>query len=409
MNWRSSFKFRSLGVAAAVLAAPLPFASATDWLQFRGPDFQGKAQTTALPKEWGPEKNVAWRIELPGKGPSGPIVVDGKVIVTSSGGDARQQDRAYVEAYSEATGERLWRRQFWSTGRPYSHPLSANAAPTPVSDGERVYAFFSSNDLYCLTLEGDLVWYRGLGYDHPKAANDVGMSSSPVIAGDVVVVQIENQGDSFVAGVDRLTGETRWRLARPAEANWGSPISFRTGDTDAVLVVSRVGALAVRADNGETLWSWEGAGSSISSSVLIGNRVLVPYNGLVLTDVSSAPPQDVWVNERMRPSNTSPIVDGDRIYMLSGNGVLAALDLATGERLWQLRMNGSFWSTPLIADGYLYAFSQAGVAQIVKLGAESGEVVAEYDLAETILASPAASDTGLYIRSDSALWKFATE
>ncbi|MEZ6108579.1 MAG: PQQ-binding-like beta-propeller repeat protein [Pirellulaceae bacterium] len=114
-------------------------------------------------------------------------------------------------------------RRFWATGRPFSHPTSANAAPTPVSDGERIYAFYSSNDMVCLTLDGDLVWYRGLTFDYPKAANDVGMASSPVIAGDVVVVQIENQGDSFVAGIDRLTGETRWRHAAPRKPTGARP------------------------------------------------------------------------------------------------------------------------------------------------------------------------------------------
>jgi len=392
-----------------LFAAVATHGEAGDWLQFRGPDAAGNAATQKLPTEWGPGKNVAWRVDLPGRGPASPIVVAGRVIVTSSGSDGRQQDRVQVEAYSAATGERLWQRRFDATGRPFSHPTSANAAPTPVSDGERIYAFFSSNDLACLTLDGDLVWYRGLTFDHPKAANDVGMSSSPVIAGDVVVVQIENQGDSFVAGIDRLTGEPRWRQERAAEANWGSPVAFRLGEIDYCLVVSRVGATAYRASDGEVFWNREGSGSSVSSSVVLGDRLLLPLDGLLLTDLSSGEPTDVWANSRMRASNTSPVVAGERIYLLSGTGVLTAVNLSDGERAWQLRVGGSYWSTPVIAGDHLYAFSEAGMAVIVKLGPDGGEVVAEYDLAESILASPAVADSALFIRTEKALWKFATE
>ena len=108
-------------------------------------------------------------------------------------------------AIDQHTGKQRWRRSFWATGRTYTHPTSSNAAPTPVSDGQYIYAFYSSNDLACLDLSGNLMWYRGLAHDYPKAGNDVGMASSPAIAGDVVVVQIENQGDSFASGIDRLS------------------------------------------------------------------------------------------------------------------------------------------------------------------------------------------------------------
>jgi len=398
-------------VSVALLGAAFPTAAvvASDWLQFRGPDFAGNAATEKLPTEWGPDKNVAWRVDLPGRGPSSPIVVDGRVIVTSSGGEGRQEDRIYVDAYSAETGERLWTRRFDATGRPFSHPSSSNAAPTPVSDGERVYAFFSSNDLACLSVDGDLIWYRGLTYDYPKAANDVGMASSPVLAGDVVVVQIENQGDSFVAGIDKRTGETRWRHERAAEANWGSPIAFRSGEVDYALVVSRKGATAYRADDGTVAWDRPGAGSSISSSVVLGDRLLLPYDGLLLLDVSGEAPADVWSSPRMRPSNTSPVVSGNTIYLLSSSGVLTGVDLSTGERAWQARVGGSFWSTPVVSGDHLYAFSEAGMAIIVRLDGANSENVAEYDLGAPILASPAAAGDALFVRTDNALWKFSTK
>jgi outer membrane protein assembly factor BamB len=399
------------GLTTLALLSLTPSSQGTDWLEFRGKDYQANANGAALPKSLNEEDNVAWRVELPARGPAGPIIVGDRVIVTSSGGEGRQQDRMHINCYSTKTGEELWHHQFWATGRPFSHPTSANAAPTPASDGERIYAFFSSNDLVCVDLEGQLQWFCGLTYDYPKAANDVGMSSSPTIAGDVVVVQIENQGDSFVAGLNKLTGETLWRQPRTQSAAWASPIAYKVDGVDYVLVLGRDGATGYRARDGEIAFKMAGSGSTVSSAVKLGEQLLLPFDGLTLIDptkLTDGQPTVLWNSNRLRPSNTSPVVDGTTGYLLSSNGVLTSCDLTDGSRGFQARVDGNYWSTPVVANGYLYAFSQQGTAKIVKLG-EEPEVVSEIELGETILASPAVNEDGLFIRTDNALWKLTAE
>ena len=125
------------------------------------------------------------------------------------------------------SGKLEWEQTFRATGRPFCHPTSANAAPSPASDGQRIFAFFSSNDLACLSLSGELLWYRGLGYDYPKAGNDVGMASSPVVVDGTVIVKVEAQGDSFAAAIDAETGKNLWRIERPQMSNWASPLVIR--------------------------------------------------------------------------------------------------------------------------------------------------------------------------------------
>ena len=147
--------------------------------------------------------------------------VSGRVIATSASGAS--QDRLHVHAFDAASGKSLWERQFWATGRTLCHPTSSVAACSPMSDGQRIFAFFSSNDLVCLDLNGNLLWYRGLTLDYPTAANDVGMSSSPLVVDGTVIVQVENKGDSFAAGLDAETGQTRWKIPRKPEMNWTSP------------------------------------------------------------------------------------------------------------------------------------------------------------------------------------------
>lgn len=408
---RLNRRFILTGLIPVALLSLTPASQGSDWLEFRGKDHQANANGAALPKSLSQEENVAWRVELPARGPAGPIIVGDRVIVTSSGGEGRQQDRMHINCYSTKTGEELWHHQFWATGRPFSHPTSANAAPTPASDGERIYAFFSSNDLVCLDLDGQLLWFCGLTYDYPKAANDVGMSSSPTLAGDVVVVQIENQGDSFVAGLDKLTGETLWRQPRTQSAAWASPIAYQVDGVDYVLVLGRDGATGYRARDGEVAFKLAGSGSTVSSAVNLGNKLLLPFDGLTLIDptqMTDGQPTVLWNSNRLRPSNTSPVVDGTTGYLLSSNGVLTSCDLTDGSRGFQARVDGNYWSTPVVANGYLYAFSQQGTAKIVKLG-EEPEVVSEIELGETILASPAVNEDGLFIRTDNALWKLTAE
>ena len=241
------------------IGAGLVACCGADWNQFRGPDTRSVA-SAVLPTDWSNDSNVAWRKELPGRGPSGPIVVDGRVFVTCSSGV--KQDRLHVVCYDADSGELLWHRQIWANGRTMTHPTSSTAAPTPASDGQHVFAFYSSNDLICYDLDGNLKWYRALGKDYPKAGNDIGMASSPVVAGGTVVVQVENQGDSFAAGIDVETGLNRWRIDRKKSANWTSPIAMKTkSGIDVVLLKSDEGVTARDILTGDEVWSYEiGAG-----------------------------------------------------------------------------------------------------------------------------------------------------
>ena len=379
-----------------------------DWPGFRGVGGNSVATDASPPTEVR-KQQVAWKMELPGRGPSSPIVVDGKVFVTCSGGT--KQDRLYVVSFDAESGEELWRRQMWATGRTASHPSSANAAPTPVSDGEAVYAFFSSNDLACYELDGTLRWYRGLAFDYPKAGNDVGMAASPIVVGDVVIVQIENQGDSFAAAIDRATGKTVWRIARDPVANWSSPVPLTKVGEDspsAVLLQSPSGLTAVDATSGSVLWKNDKACDGISSAISQPGRVyFASSEGVSALDTTKSKPTSIWNANRLRPGAASAILDGNLIYAINRSGVLSCANAADGKGLWQQRLKGSFWGTPAIADGHLYAVSQEGDLQIVRLGEDMAEVVSEFSLGETVQGSPAIAGNAIFVRSDKHLWKFS--
>jgi outer membrane protein assembly factor BamB len=367
------------------------------------------AAKSQIPTQWNDKEkeNIAWKVPLVGRGPSSPIIVGDRVYLTSSTG--ARQEKLVVTAIETKNGAEAWRRQFWATGRTLTHMASANAAPTPTSDGKRIFAFYSSNDLACLDLDGNLLWYRGLAYDYPKAGNDVGMSSSPVVSGKTVVVQIENFGDSFAAGLDIETGETRWQLSRKATSNWCSPTIFKRKDGKEFVLLQSPNILTAHdPDTGSQVWQYEAECAVIPSAVTNGSRIFLPTQGLTALDIGDeTAPRFVWSSNQLNASASSPIVDGDRVYTINRAGVLAAANIDTGKVIWQARIGGSHWATPVIANGHMYCINQEGKVRVVKIGEEKGEIVAETEFGENIQGTPAVEGNAMYVRSDKHLWKIA--
>jgi outer membrane protein assembly factor BamB len=381
--------------------------ASADWRQFRGNDATGAALDESLPTSWDNDGDgqIAWRVDLPGRGVSSPIVVGDLVIVTASSGF--KQDRLHVLAFDVETGERRWHRQFWATGRTLCHPTMAVAAPTPASDAQHVLAFYSSNDLLCLDLSGNLIWLRGLSYDFPTAANDVGMASSPIVIDDTVVVQVENLGESFATGIDIDTGLTRWRHDRVHAMNWVSPAVYQGKGGPWALLQSPDRLTAYEPRSGKQLWEHAPGGAVIPSVVADEKRVYVPAGGLTALNLTAGgKPEVAWQDNKLAPGNASPIVARDRLYTINSASALTCANAASGEDLWRVRLTGPFWATPLVSGEHLYCVSDKGLAQVVRLG-KSGKVASQYDFAEPILASPAASDGALYFRSDAHLWKIS--
>ncbi len=386
-------------------------AAAGDWPQFRGPYSTGAAAAdeTGLPVEFDARsgRNVAWRVPLCGRGPSSPIVVAGRVIVTASSG--ARQDRLHVMCFDAQSGRLRWQRQLWATGSTLCNPFAAVAAPTPASDGERIYAFFSSNDLACFDLEGNLQWYRGLGHESPLTRNDVGMASSPLVVGSLVVVQLDSSGVSFAAGIDARTGHTRWQIDRDQGPTWTSPVVLRTAEgKDVVLLQGRRSLAAVEPESGRVLGEYEASCHTIASAATWQHRAYLPAWGLncLNFDPTAGRWELVWYAPRLRSDNPSPLVHNARAYTIKPPGIVVCGDIRDGQVLWQLRLTGPFWASPVLADGKLYCVNHRGLVQVVGLG-EKGELLGTGQLDEEILATPAVAGRAIYFRSDAYLWKIA--
>jgi outer membrane protein assembly factor BamB len=396
-------------VYAATAAACVVMLAGADWRQFRGNDGTGSTVDDNVPVHFSENENIAWKAELEGRGLSGPIVIGDRVVVTCSSGP--RQDRLHVLCFSTADGRSLWERQFWATGRTQTHNKTCVAAPTPASDGERIFAFFSSNDMACLDLDGNLLWFRGLTHDFPNASNSLGMASSLCVVGETVIAQVENDAESFATGLDVRTGEPRWKIDRPRRANWVSPVVLKSRSDkggDLVLLQSSRGLAAVDPRTGQVAWSFDDGASTISSATVLDDLVFIPANGITAVRVrdNNAGFEQLWQERKLSPSTASPIVLDGRIYSVNRAGVVLGADVRTGELADPLRLKGPFSASPVAAGGHLYFVNEDGLVQVVRVG-ETLEIVAENPLGETILGTPAIADGALYLRSDDHLWKIA--
>ena len=214
---------------------------------------------------------------------------------------------------------------FGPLAEPYVTKKTCVAAPTPASDGKYIYALYSSNDLLCLDLDGNLKWLRGLMQDYPNASNSLGLASSPIIVDNTLIVQIENDSDSFVAGIDLKNGSNLWKFPRTKKANWTTPIRINEED---IAIQGSEGLTCVNAKTGKIQWAYGEGASTIPSSVTSKDDsiVYVPSNGITALKPreDNNTPEIIWQEAQLRPGTSSPIIINDNIYIINRAGVLNA-------------------------------------------------------------------------------------
>lgn len=378
---------------------------AEDWMQFRGSN-SGVSSETNLPVRFDGQKSIAWKSSLPGRGISSPIIVGDRIFITCSSG--AQQDRLHVLCFNAADGTKRWERQFWATGRTTCHEKISVAAPSPVSDGKQVFALFSSNDLFCLDLDGNLLWLRALMRDYPSASNGLGLAASPVVTLGIFVAQIETDGEAFVVGIDAATGRNLWKIDRPQRANWTSPqVMPAPGGRHLIVLQSGSGITAIDPTTGSSVWNYTEGASTLPTSAISGDTLFVPSSGITSLRISNdgASFKQLWRANQLRPSTASPLIIHERIFTLNDAGVLTCGDTNEGKRIWQSRLTGPFSASPVAAGNHLYLANEKGLIQVVNAASDDGALVSQLDLAETIIGTPSISHGALYFRSDATLWK----
>lgn len=394
-----------------LLLLALPLLTAADWPAWRGPSGDGVAPDKKLPENWSGTENVRWKAPLPGVGVSTPAVVGGRVFVTAS--DGRKNERLHVIGLDASTGKELWRTRFFGSAIPESeYTPGGMAAPSPACDGRRVYALFGTGDLVALDLDGKPVWVRSLGDEYGPFRNRWGMSSSPLLVDDTVVVQVDQWGGSYLLAVDVKTGKNRWRTPRDAAVNWTSPVLATVKGKPQIIASGTHLVKGYDAATGKELWTVKGmqqqciptpivsGGFAYAVSGRKGNSLKIRLDGAA-GDVTDT--HVVWKKSRGSPFTPSGVVYEGRYYLVDDDGLGTCLDAKSGETIWQERMGGHYRASLTAGDGKVFFTSLEGDVTVVK-ASEDFEMLSKNKLGEAIHASPAFAGGKIYLRGEKHLY-----
>ncbi len=426
--------------------AALAWAADANWPQFRGPDANGLG-AGAAPTEWNGEsgKNIRWKTEIPGLGHSSPVVWGNRIFLTSAvpaSGESKLKVGLYgdiapvkgepaqsfnVYCLDRKTGKIVWQRVAANEEpKVKRHPKSTHANPTPATDGKHLVVFFGSEGLFTYDLHGKLLWKKDFGvldsgfYMVPTA--QWGFASSPIIHGNMVIVQVDVQKNSFVGAFDIRSGKELWRTPRNDVPTFGSPavVPYTAGGKQSWQVVVNGWKHIAGYDlqTGKELWSMKGAGDipvptpvAADGLVLVTNahgkgRPIFAVREDASGDITDSKSAIAWTDPRGGNYMQTPLLDNGLGYFCFDTGVLSVYKLATGERLYQQRLGGGtsgFTSSPVSAGGRLYVTSEEGHTFVLGLGPEY-KLLAENDLGETVMATPAIADGSIYMRGGKHLF-----
>ena len=395
---------------------------ADNWQQWRGTHNDGISQETEAPIQWSQTENVKWRLPLPGEAASTPVVWEDKIFLTSAEGDA------LVLMCVSTDGKERWKQTFGHGNRSVRGGEANFAAPSPVTDGEHVWAFLGTGDLACYDFDGNQVWHTNIADRYGKFRLGFVMSSTPVLDKDRLYIQLIHSNAWLVLSLDKMTGKEIWKHDRKSDATaecehaYTSPILYRDAEREYLVVHGADYVTAHNLEDGSEIWRCGGLNpiSSynyslrlVASPVATKGLIVVPSakNGPVLGINPAAASGDitdsewqVWKRQRGTPDVPSPLIYDGLVYLCRENGNLICLDAETGEEYYQERTHRHrHRASPVYANGHIYLTARDGVITVVKAGREF-EIVASNAMHEDIAASPAIANGTLYLRSYQALY-----
>jgi outer membrane protein assembly factor BamB len=429
-------------IASAALLGSAGFAQQADfnryWPTWRGPFAVGISTTANPPLEWSETKNVRWKVEIPGRGHSSPIVWGDRVYLTTAvpvgvTGAAQHAPRGtlaqrgvhrfVVMALDRKTGKTVWERVV-REAEPHERSHADNgtwASSSPFTDGERLYAYFESFGLYAFDMNGTLLWEKDLG--DKRMRNEFGEGSTPALHGNTIVVVWDHlNGESFVTALDKRDGKELWRQPRKEIDTWATPLILDVNGRPQAIVPAMERIRSYDLATGEVVWESKGLTmNAIPSPVHDGNGLVILMSGFRGNDLKAIRVADargnidgtaaiVWGFDRDTPYVPSPIlVDGVLYFLKSNSGILSAFDAKTGKPHYQnqrLENVPNVFSSPVAASGRVYITGQEGSTIVIKAG-PAFEVLATNHLDDGFDASPALVDNEIFLRGRTFLYAIA--
>ncbi len=427
MHWFASRIYFPIRAGAIVLCLLFcDFAQAENWPSWRGPRQDGTSLEIGLPVKWNKTENVLWRTPLPGPAASTPVVWGNRIFLTSVEGEA------LILLCIATDGKILWKRSA-GTGNKKARTDEGNfAAPSPVTDGHHVWAFFGSGDLTCFDFDGNQIWKTNLAERYGKFNLYFVMASTPLLLKDRLYVQLIHSDASIVLALQKANGREVWKQERRSDArdeckhSYASPVLYGDDKRKYLLIHGADYITAHRLEDGSEIWRCGGLNPPesynpslrlVATPVALPGLIVVPSakNGPVLGlkpdgsgDITRAKDQYQWRLSQGTPDVPSPLVQNGLVYLCRENGDLNVVDARSGESIYlEHTFRGRHRASPVYADGKIYLTARDGVVTVVKAGRKF-EILSQNNIGETISASPAISSGIIYIRSYEALYAISS-
>lgn len=410
-----------------------------NWPEWRGPDGQGAAVARNVPMEWSETKGVVWRTELPGRGWSTPVISDNEIWMTTAIEKAAKPEDAerrlkentgdqpltVLESVSlravcvaRDSGKVLRDIELLNVKEPqWVHQLNSYASPSPIIEDGRLYCHFGALGTACLdTASGKVVWKN----EEIRIMHENGPGSTPVLWEDRLIIHFDGSDQQFIAALDKNTGQLAWKTARSGAMNardqlkkaYGTPLIVRMNDKAVVVSPAADWVYGYEPTTGKELWKvpYGELGFSMSvRPVADAERVYLSTSFgkskvIALKYAGMTTPEIAWQNNKNAPKMSSPVLFNGLLFYVDDGGIVSCVDVKTGEALYRERLGGKFSSSPILADGKLYFCSREGVVSVVEAG-KTFKLLAQNKLDGQIMASPAAFDGTIFIRTDKALYR----
>jgi outer membrane protein assembly factor BamB len=399
---------------------PAARARAETWPNWRGPQLNGTSTESGIPVRWSVTENVTWKTPMPERSGSTPIVWGDYVFVSVGEGP-----NLSLWALDRAKGTLRWKRPLGAGNRRMMKQQMSS--PSPVTDGRMVWVMTGTGLLKAFDLAGTEKWSRDIPAEYGRFGLQWGYASSPLLLEDSLVVQVlhgmHTDDPSYVMRIDKMTGKNVWRVVRPTRAEFESPDAYTTPTlvktaTGTEIVVTGADVVTGHDVNtGREVWRIDGLNPRnsfdyriVASPVVHGDLIIAPTRERPMLALKAGARGDatkshvLWSFDR-GPDVPTPVTDGTYVYSINDRGIMYCLDAKTGKVVYgpQRLRNATYSGSPVLADGRIYITDEDGMTSVVKAG-PSYQLLAENDLVDYTLSSPAISDGQIFIRTSTALY-----